>query len=240
MSIQNSYANDTMAEAYARLEFPGTYYLAFRDLPDIFKRHTKGRQAIDFGCGTGRSTRFLHNQGFEVVGVDIAYDMVRRAREIDPAGDYRVIDDGDFSQFQDGICDLVLAAFTFDNIPTLDKKLHILKGITRLLSPGGVMVNLVSAPEIYTNEWASFSTKDFPENNQAKSGDKVKIIITDIDDKRPVEDVIWSDEDYRQIFSQAGLSVIETYKPLGKEDEPFKWVNETRISPWSIYVLGKD
>jgi len=33
-------------------------------------------------------------------------------------------------------------------------------------------VLIVSRPEIYTYEWASFSTKDFPENRQAKSGTK--------------------------------------------------------------------
>jgi len=28
-------------------------------------------------------------------------------------------------------------------------------------------------------------------------------------------------------------------KPLGEEDEPFEWVNETKIAPWVIYVLRK-
>jgi hypothetical protein len=109
----------------------------------------------------------------------------------------------------------------------------------RLLSPGGAIVNLVSDPEIYVNEWASFSTKDFPENKQAKSGDKVRIVITDIDDKRPVEDFVWTDEDYREIYAKAGMEVSGTYKPLASESEPYRWVNETRIAPWVIYVLKK-
>jgi acetylornithine/succinyldiaminopimelate/putrescine aminotransferase len=54
----------TRAEAYAKLEFPGTYYLAYRDLPEIIRKHVKERAAIDFGCGTGRSTRFLQRMGF--------------------------------------------------------------------------------------------------------------------------------------------------------------------------------
>jgi hypothetical protein len=103
----------------------------------------------------------------------------------------------------------------------------------------GKIVNLVSSPEIYVNEWESLSTKGFPENKDAKCGDKVKIIVTAIDDKRPVEDIIWPDEDYRETYRKAGLRLIQTHNPLAREDEPFEWVNETKIAPWVIYVLRK-
>jgi hypothetical protein len=35
------------------------------------------------------------------------------------------------------------------------------------------------------------------------------------------------------------LELAQKYKPLGTESEPYKWVNETRIAPWVIYVLRK-
>ena len=239
MEFKNVYDDAKRADAYARLEFPGTYYLAYRDLPETIFKHVKGRRAIDFGCGTGRSTRFLQKLGFDAVGIDIAQDMIARAREIDPEGDYRLIKDGDFSQFQEGAYDLILSVFTFDNIPTEEKKVELLQELGGLLRREGKIVNLVSAPEIYVNEWESLSTKDFPENRTAKCGDKVKIIVTAIDDKRPVEDVIWPDKDYRETYRKAGLRLIQTDKPLARDDEPFEWVNETKIAPWVIYVLGK-
>jgi ubiquinone/menaquinone biosynthesis C-methylase UbiE len=239
VEFSNVYEDAKRAEAYARLEFPGTYYLAYRDLPEIIFNHVTGKKALDFGCGTGRSTRFLRKLGFDAVGIDISSDMVTSAKEIDPEGDYRIVEDGDLSQFQDGTYDLVLSAFTFDNVPTLEKKMRNFTEINRLLKETGKVVNLVSSPEIYTHEWASFSTKDFPENREAKSGDKVRIIMTDIEDRRPVEDVVWTDEAYREVFTKTGLQIIETYKPLAKESEPYRWVNETKIAPWVIYVLGK-
>lgn len=239
MEISNSYEDAKRAEAYAKLEFPGTYYLAYRDLPDIIFEHVKGNKALDFGCGTGRSTRFLQKCGFDTIGIDISSDMIKKAKEIDPAGDYRLVGNSDFSQFINDTFDLVLSAFTFDNIPTMEKKITIFREIGRILKREGALVNLVSSPEIYLNEWASFSTKDYPENKFAKSGDKVKIIITDIGDKRPVEDILWTDESYRDVYSKAGLEVMEMPKPLAKESEPYNWVNETRIAPWVIYVLRK-
>jgi SAM-dependent methyltransferase len=237
MQINNSYEDAKRAEAYAALEFPGTYYLAYRDIPKIVFQHVKGRRALDFGCGTGRSTRFIRKFGFTVTGVDIAEDMIKKAGELDPLGDYRLIDDGDLGEFDENTCDLVLSVFTFDNIPSEENKVKILREMGRLLKNDGRIVNLVSSPEIYLHEWASFSTVDYPENRDAKSGDKVKIIITDIDDKRPVEDIVWSDESYRDIYNRAGLEVVDMYKPLAKEDEPYRWVNETKIAPWVIYVL---
>lgn len=239
MDLNNVYEDAKRAESYAKLEFPGTYYLAYRDLPDIIDEHVKGRKAIDFGCGTGRSTRFLREIGFDVTGVDIAEDMIRKAIEIDPEGDYCFIEEGDFSQFKDYTYDLILSVFTFDNIPTMEKKVKLFGEIGSLLNSEGRIINLVSAPEIYTHEWASFTTKDFPENKYARSGDKVKIIMTDVEDQRPVEDVVWSHEDYQEVYRQAGLETVKVYKPLAKEDEPFSWVNETRIAPWVIYVLKK-
>ena len=240
LGFSNSYEDANRAEAYAKLEFPGTYYLAYRDLPAIIVEHVKGKRALDFGCGAGRSTRFLERLGFETVGVDISEDMLKKAREGGSGGDYRLIGEGDFSQFRDGTFDLVLSAFTFDNVPTLKKKARNFREIRRLIKSEGRMVNLVSSPEIYTHEWASFSTKDFPENKHAKSGDKVRIIQMDLEDKRPVVDVVWTDESYQMVYKAAGLAVVKKYEPLAKEDEPYRWVNETKIAPWVVYVLKKE
>lgn len=239
MGSDNVYEDSRRAESYARLEFPGTYYLAYRDIPRIIKEHVKGDNALDFGCGTGRSTRFLEKYGFSTTGVDISEDMIRQAREKGPNGDYHLVEDGNLSQFNDSIFNLILSAFTFDNIPTERKKIEIFRELGRLIKPDGRIINLVSSPEIYTHEWASFSTKDFPENKDAKCGDRVKIIMTDVDDKRPVEDIIWPVEDYRRVYEISNLEIIETLKPLATDDEPFDWVNETKIAPWVIYVLKK-
>ncbi len=236
--FRNVYDDAARAEAYSRLEFPGTYYLAYRDLPEILRRHVAGWKAVDFGCGAGRSTRFLRRLGFEAVGVDVSADMIRKAREIDAAGDYRLVEPARLTGLADGAWDLVLSAFTFDNIPQQDKVAHF-RDLARLLAPGGRIASLVSTPEIYTHEWASFSTRDFPGNRKARSGDVVRIVMTDVTDSRPVEDVVCSKASYLEICREAGLGVVASYEPLGRADEPFAWVNETRVAPWRIDVLER-
>ncbi len=198
----NVYDDKARADAYAKLEFPGTYDLAYRDLPAIISEHVDGQAALDFGCGTGRSTRFLHRLGFApVLGVDIASHMVDQARELDPRGEYRVVPDGDLSVLAPGTFDLVLAVFTFDNIPTMEKKVALFTSLRQLLTAGGRIVSLVSSPDIYINEWSSFSTKDFPENRTASCGDKVRIVMLDVPDQRPVEDILWLVVNYTIINS---------------------------------------
>jgi SAM-dependent methyltransferase len=235
--FENVYDDAKRAGAYAKLEFPGTYNLAYRDLPEILSRHVHGTRALDFGCGTGRSTRFLRRLGFEVIGVDIAKQMLARARELDPQGDYRLVPDGDLSALAAGSYDVALSVFTFDNVDTLERKVALFRSLGGVLAPGGCIVNLVSSPEIYRNEWASFSTKDFPENRTAKSGDKVRIVMLDVEDRRPVEDILCTDEDYREVYRRAGLESVATYRPLAKPSEPIAWVSETVVAPWVIYVL---
>jgi SAM-dependent methyltransferase len=232
----NCYENTTRAEAYSKLEFANTYHLAFRDLPELFRTHVKGSAALDFGCGTGRSTRFLVALGFEVVGVDISAEMVAKAREIDPQGDYRLIPGDDMTAFPRQSFSLVQSAFTFDNIPGITK-VRLFRDLRALLKPDGILVNIVSAPEIYLHEWASFSTKDFPENRTAKPGDLVKTITTDFEDRSPAVDILWPHESYLDVYGRAGLELVEMRKPLAKGDEPYPWISETRIAPWVIYVL---
>lgn len=202
MDFVNVYGDSRRAERYARLKVPGTYFLAFRDLPGIIGCHGAGKKTLDFGCRTGRSTRFLKNLGFDVVGIDIAAEIIAKAREIDPRGEYHLVGDGDPEAFGLGVFDLILSASTFDNILTASAKVWILSQLKHLTAPGGAIINLVSSPEMYTHEWESISTGGLPQNRTARDGDVVRTIITATGDSRPVE---------------AGLTIAETRVPLAKE-----------------------
>jgi ubiquinone/menaquinone biosynthesis C-methylase UbiE len=236
--FRNVYDDARRASAYATLDFPGTYALAFRDLPQAFARHVAGQGALDFGCGAGRSTRFLRGLGFNVTGVDISQPMLEQARALDPCGDYRLVGHGDLSSLQGSTFDVILSAFTFDNIATRGQKETALAALKRALAANGRMVNVVSSPAIYVHEWASFTTKDFPSNRQARSGDRVYIVMVDVPDRRPVEDVLCTDDDYADLYRHAGLSVVEVLRPLAQGSEPIRWKSETTVAPWVIYVLA--
>lgn len=237
-TFENVYEDELRARSYAGLDFPGTYYLAFRDLPQLFDRHISGNRALDFGCGAGRSTRFLRQLGFDAVGVDVSDAMLREASSRDPEGRYLLARDGlhvlGQQQFH-----LILCAFPFDNIPGRERRIELFRQLGERLAPNGRIVNLVSSSEIYVNEWLSFSTRDYPENRSAVSGEKVRIVMLDVPDRRPVEDIFWTDDDYLQTFTSAGLEIVDVHRPLGNESDPFAWVSEYTVSPWRIHVVAR-
>lgn len=237
MSFANAYEDEVRAQAYSTLEFPGTYYLAFRDLPALFAEHVRGRAALDFGCGAGRSTRFLHGLGFDPIGIDVSPAMIDLARVADPGGRYVLVDDGDYRVLDPERFDLVFSAFAFDNIPGAEHRADILRGLRRLLKPDGRIVLVGCRREIYLNETASFTARDFPENREAKSGDEVRLVMKDVEDRRPVTDIVWFHEDYLALFAAADLEVVAHHLPFGRDDEPYDWISETTIAPWAIYVL---
>jgi SAM-dependent methyltransferase len=205
----------------------------------LLAEHVSGRRALDSGCGTGRTSRLLHQLGFAVTGVDISTEMVEKARVRDPGGDYRVIADGDFSALPAGGYDLVLASFTFDNIPGRRRRLGLFQGLRRLLAPAGRLVLIASTPEIYRHEWATFTTRDFPANHEARCGEVVRIVFRDRADDRPVQDILWPDPDYRALFTEAGLVCLRDQRPLARGDEGVPWVSETQVPPWALYVLER-
>lgn len=236
MPFVNAYTDATRAASYAELTFPGTYHLAFRDLPQFLGRPFAGARALDFGCGAGRSTRFLKALGFDTEGVDLSEAMLNQARQRDPLGTYLQVPDGDLSLLATGRYDRILSAFTFDNV-RVESKEPLFCHLARLLRPGGRLLNLVSSEELYRLEWASFSTAPFPTNRTARSGDSVFTVMKDVPDARPVEDICCPEAEFLSLYQASGLHRIQAHRPLGLLSESFAWINETTIAPWRIDVL---
>ncbi len=92
--------------------------------------------ALDIGCGEGRFCRMLRGHGIRPVGIDPTAALLRRARELDPEGDYR---EGRAEQlpFEDGSFDLAISYLTLIDIPDLDA---VVAEMARVLRPGGTLL----------------------------------------------------------------------------------------------------
>ena len=64
------------AANYALRGITGTDAIAFQALSERFTSLKLSGRALDLGCGTGRSTRFLKAFNMQAVGVDVSEAMI--------------------------------------------------------------------------------------------------------------------------------------------------------------------
>jgi SAM-dependent methyltransferase len=92
MDVRESY--DSAAEAYA--EHLATELMGKpldRYLLNRFAEDTRGRGLVaDVGCGPGHVSRYLHEQGVTVVGIDLSAEMVAVAKRLNPGLSFQVGD----------------------------------------------------------------------------------------------------------------------------------------------------
>jgi ubiquinone/menaquinone biosynthesis C-methylase UbiE len=95
---------------------------------------------LDVGCGTGAYTSGLARLGWEVTGVDISEDMLRRARE---RGVHGVQADATALPFEDASFDGAVSVCTNTD---LDDLAAALREVFRVLRPGAPFVCLAVHP----------------------------------------------------------------------------------------------
>lgn len=136
MDVRESY--DSAAEAYAEhlaAELAGKPL--DRHLLNRFAEETWGRGLVaDLGCGPGHVTRYLHEQGVTLVGIDLSPEMIRVARRLHPGLDFQV---GDMTQLHvpDAAFAGVIAFYSIVHFDSSELG-SVLREIRRVLRPGGL------------------------------------------------------------------------------------------------------
>ncbi|MER5213017.1 class I SAM-dependent methyltransferase [Streptomyces sp. NPDC002838] len=92
--------------------------------------------ALDAACGTGRLSALLAERGHRIIGVDSSPDMLARARERVPAGEFHL---GDLSRLpvSDDAVDLIVCSLALTHVRDLKP---VLAEFARVLRPGGHLV----------------------------------------------------------------------------------------------------
>jgi 2-polyprenyl-3-methyl-5-hydroxy-6-metoxy-1,4-benzoquinol methylase len=94
-------------------------------------------RVLDVGCGAGEITSEIARAGFDVVGIDVAEEPLRRARARDPQLDVRLVAADREWPLQDASFDAVWAGETLEHV--LDTAAW-LSEVRRMLRSGGTLV----------------------------------------------------------------------------------------------------
>lgn len=122
-------------------------YLAFRDITQLIGKYTNGKLTLDFGCETGRSSRFLQSLGLTVDAVDISQEMINKAGHIDQTIPYMLILANKIPQ-SSNFYDLVFSSLVLFEVSCLDKLLKTFREIHRVLK-NGIFIIVTGSIEMY-------------------------------------------------------------------------------------------
>lgn len=224
------------ASKYLQSAFENTYYLGYRDIPALIKKYNlNGKKALDYGCGTGRSTRFLKSLGFETLGVDTCKVMLSQTLKNEDSQHYLHIKNAEIPVV-DGSYEFAFSCFVFFTVSSKNELDLIFKEIYRCLKAGGIFIVVTGSEELYLRDWLSYNV-NFPQNQSLKSGDRARIQLKDLGIEFP--NYFWTDKDYNEIFNNSNFRLLEKHFPKGTPEDSRNWLSESQYSPYVVYVLQK-
>eukprot|EP00457_Paulinella_chromatophora_P005034 gb/GEZN01005047.1/.p1 GENE.gb/GEZN01005047.1/~~gb/GEZN01005047.1/.p1 ORF type:complete len:285 (+),score=37.13 gb/GEZN01005047.1/:140-994(+) len=230
---------------YTRTEMAPYRYLGFRDIPKILasllpNSSHKRVKALDYGCGSGYSARFLHSLGMHVTCADINPAFLAQAQTRCHNLDFEYIlisDDGRIPR-GDGEFDLVFSSFVISELnsePAL--KIYIQEG-ARVLAEDGVFF-FMTGKHMWTRDgWTCFDVPALRQNLQARSGERVRVV----DPATSIEfvDYYYPEEIIDAHCRSAGLLLVKKNYPLGYPSEHIPWLRELYEAPFVQSVWKKD
>lgn len=108
--------------------------------PAWLDRIDRRARILDYGCGYGRLSGLLAERGFvDVEGVDVAPNLIARARERQPSTRFAVLDDPPHLPHDDNGIDAVFLFAVLTCVPTDDGQRALVAELRRVLRPGGLL-----------------------------------------------------------------------------------------------------
>ena len=161
-----------------------------------FSSLLKGKRVLDAGCGIGRDVEYLMEEGLDVVGIDIAKNMIAEAKKNVPKGQFKTMDFRKM-KFKVKSFDGIWCMHCLEHI---DKKeiLNTFKEFNRVLDAGGIFYLAV-----YEGE-----------------GEKKVVKTEDLDDERVF--VLYKEEEMKEFLVESGFTVLSS--EVSVVDGGMKWL----------------
>lgn len=112
------------------------------------------QRVLDVACGPGHVSHYLseRNPKLQLQGVDLAPEMIKLAKRLNPTGHYQVLDCRRITQLKQSF-DVIICGFCLPYL-SKDDSLQLMNDISTLLAPGGILyLSLTSGDE--TNGYQS-------------------------------------------------------------------------------------
>ena len=104
----------------------------------------EGNSAVDLGCGIGQDTKWLIDNGFDVISCDISNIALEKLKELIPNSETLQIDIRETLPFKENSINLVNADLSIHYFYMKDT-IKIFNEINRILTPKGILIGRVNS-----------------------------------------------------------------------------------------------
>jgi ubiquinone/menaquinone biosynthesis C-methylase UbiE len=182
-----------------------------------FLQEAKADTILDLGCGTGRHTAYLVQNGFEVIGCDSSAAGLYIAKGALPEVEFQVCDVGSLpykSRSIDSIfCHAVIQHGTLATIEKVIAEIH------RVLKIGGALFLTVTSTE----------HPEYQTGHEIEPGTKMNIDAIDGD----MPHHYFTEQEMRQLFGRFVIAKLEHYRAPSEK-------SQGRIAAtWAIYATRR-
>jgi SAM-dependent methyltransferase len=193
IDVQASY--DVVADEYVRRIFEELEHKPLdRQLLNGFAAKTQAIGPVcDMGCGPGHVTRYLHERGLQIIGIDLSPVMVHHARRLNPEIEFR---QGDMRSpdIDDGTLGGIVAFYSIIHIPRPDV-VSVLGELKRVLRPGGLLLLAfhIGDDVLHMDDWwgqnVSLDFVFFRPEEMARFLESAGLVVLEIVERDPYPDV---------------------------------------------------
>ncbi len=224
--IKNQYVNDIEIYSNSTKEIE-----LWESEKYAFQRYLrKSDKTLDLGCGTGRTTFGLFQEGFEnIIGVDLTPEMIEEARELNKHFetdiDFRTGDAAKL-KFEDSTFDGVIFSFNgLMSVPSQTNRDKAIREIGRLLKPKGVFIFTThdrNRGEEYSEFWKEEKARWHEGNQNPKLYEFGDLITTSKNESGKIFIHIPSKQEIADWIKRSGFELIETFYRSDRFEETAK------------------
>ncbi len=206
----NPHTFDDYAEFYdGVLEWP---YRKELELPTI--KHLigdiSGLKVMDFGCGPGVITRWLHSQGpAELVGYDISEGMLQHAKQIEEKESLGIHYTSEITEEYSQKFDLILAVYVMPYATHAQELYEMCARVSGMLKPGGKFITLPVHPN-FNGDPNYYLNVGFQlvETEPRHDGSKLQLKLDIPPHKIDIEAYYWSRKTIEDTLQQVGFDTV--------------------------------
>lgn len=227
--------NKEQLNKFKDADISGTTVLAFRDLEKLSNLYgIDNSEALDFGCGCGRSTKFLSSFCSNISGTDVCQESLDIARNRLINVNF-FINDSECGAYGGSPYSAIYSIFVVCHFQSMDILRKELKKSFNSLKSGGGLIIVNGTKNLFCREYSTVKCISGKPNGH---GARMKVLLKN--SGCIVDDFFWDEYIVKEVSEQVGFVCSGIHYPTPSDDEHCNYKDELKYPPYYNICLKKN